>query len=222
VKSVGRPESYDATCMSGYTTAAMDITYRFNYTVTDVCLLSLQCRSQPDHSCPPLSMPFAIVGFDYAVLIICNPPRPSTVNVRAPSTMERPSSAPIVRAQQCERFSIADTVEYVLERGYKRVTLQFPDEMLAEAPAVARALQDELHACTDAKVRRMTVPQWRGVRPCSAGGGERRRVRPLRERRSRRFSAFEQSVDRHAHFNWTTRCTGLRPRRHDVQSIEHR
>ena len=49
--------------------------------------------------------------------------------------------------------SIVEAVAYVLERGYKRVTLQFPDDMLEFAPAVAGRLQDELAGCTDAKVR---------------------------------------------------------------------
>lgn len=48
-----------------------------------------------------------------------------------------------------ERWGIAETVAYVLERGYKRITLQFPDDLLEAAPAVATALQDELKAVSD-------------------------------------------------------------------------
>lgn len=51
-----------------------------------------------------------------------------------------------------EEWVIGEVVQYVLERGYKRVTLQFPDDMLGEAPALAQALQNELAACSDAKV----------------------------------------------------------------------
>ncbi|KAI8474870.1 MAG: hypothetical protein J3K34DRAFT_517740 [Monoraphidium minutum] len=51
-----------------------------------------------------------------------------------------------------EAWGIGEVVSYVLDRGYRRVTLQFPDDMLGEAPAVAKALQQELSACSDAKV----------------------------------------------------------------------
>ena len=49
--------------------------------------------------------------------------------------------------------AIAEAVAYVLERGYARVTLQFPDELLGAAPAAAARLQAELAAArSDAKV----------------------------------------------------------------------
>jgi diphthamide biosynthesis enzyme Dph1/Dph2-like protein len=67
--------------------------------------------------------------------------------------MERPEPGAGEAPDQLERWGIAEAVEYVLSRAYKRVTLQFPDEMLQEAPEVARGLQEELRACTDAKVK---------------------------------------------------------------------
>ena len=51
-----------------------------------------------------------------------------------------------------DRWGIGEVVSYALERGFKRLTLQFPDDMLEEAPAVAQALQRELSACSEAKV----------------------------------------------------------------------
>ena len=55
-------------------------------------------------------------------------------------------------AENRDDWCLDETVSYVLERGYTRVTLQFPDEMLPDAPAVAAALQQELHGVSDAKV----------------------------------------------------------------------
>ncbi len=49
---------------------------------------------------------------------------------------------------------IAQVVEYVLRRGFKRVTLQFPDDQLQDAPLVAAAMSKELAAVSDAQVGR--------------------------------------------------------------------
>lgn len=51
------------------------------------------------------------------------------------------------------RWDIVPTVDYVLNRSYKRVALQFPDELLGDAPLVARRLQDALKAASDCQVR---------------------------------------------------------------------
>jgi hypothetical protein len=78
-------------------------------------------------------------------------------------------------------WGLPEVVDYVLERGYKRVTLQFPDDMLEEAPVVASALQEELSGLTDAKVGRSSIARGRGGRSC--GRSARRAV--LRRRTSR-------------------------------------
>lgn len=43
-----------------------------------------------------------------------------------------------------EDYDIAGCTEYVCTRGFKQIALQFPDNMLSVAPAVALALQKEL------------------------------------------------------------------------------
>ena len=53
------------------------------------------------------------------------------------------------------RFSLAETVEYVVERGYKAITLQFPDELLSEAPRQRLALPP-FAVTTAAELSRLT------------------------------------------------------------------
>lgn len=66
-------------------------------------------------------------------------------------------------------WCMREVVTYVTERGCKRVTLQFPDDMLEDAPTVAQALQRELSACSDAKVSVSLLYQSRATGPCSPG-----------------------------------------------------
>jgi hypothetical protein len=88
-----------------------------------------------------------------------------------------------------EAWGLREVVAYVLERGYKRVTLQFPDDLLEEAPAVAKALQAELSSVCDAKVSGMDpgfAPGRRG--PMRRAGYVTAAAQPSRagERRSSR------------------------------------
>lgn len=43
-----------------------------------------------------------------------------------------------------EAWEIQSTCEHIIANGYTRVTLQFPDDMLQDAPLVADALQQDL------------------------------------------------------------------------------
>ncbi|KAG2484510.1 hypothetical protein HYH03_016653 [Edaphochlamys debaryana] len=43
-----------------------------------------------------------------------------------------------------EEYDVPETVDYVLQGGYRNVALQFPDEQLADSPAVAAELQQRL------------------------------------------------------------------------------
>lgn len=67
-------------------------------------------------------------------------------------------------------WDIAATVDYVVGRGYKRVTLQFPDSMLADAPLVTRRLQAALQSSDSAAQVRTTalllMLVLSGVAPC--------------------------------------------------------
>jgi hypothetical protein len=44
------------------------------------------------------------------------------------------------------QYDIASSVDYVCSRGFKRVTLQFPDELCGEAVSVATALESGIRA----------------------------------------------------------------------------
>lgn len=61
------------------------------------------------------------------------------------STINRPST-PLDVEQLCVRYEIRRTIDEIRRRRWKRIALQFPDDMLADAPAIvdtlARALQD--------------------------------------------------------------------------------
>lgn len=69
-----------------------------------------------------------------------------------------------------DAWAIDEVVAYVTERGWRRVTLQFPDDMLDQAPAAARSLQEALAAVSDAKVGCVVVCRWRDKVPCSGVG----------------------------------------------------
>ncbi|KAK1318820.1 hypothetical protein QJS10_CPB04g01889 [Acorus calamus] len=43
-------------------------------------------------------------------------------------------------------YEIATTVDYILNRGFTRIALQFPDELLKDSRRVVRALKDELRS----------------------------------------------------------------------------
>ncbi len=43
-----------------------------------------------------------------------------------------------------EAWEVRRTCDYITLKGYKRVTLQFPDDLLNDAPLVADALQQDL------------------------------------------------------------------------------
>jgi hypothetical protein len=51
-----------------------------------------------------------------------------------------------------QSWEIRETVSFVAQHGYKRVALQFPDELLADAPLVAAKLAEELSSLGDVKV----------------------------------------------------------------------
>jgi diphthamide biosynthesis enzyme Dph1/Dph2-like protein len=53
----------------------------------------------------------------------------------------------------CEVWELKATCAYIIRNGYTRITMQFPDDMLHDAPLVADALQSELTAAgSEAKV----------------------------------------------------------------------
>lgn len=122
------------------------------------------------------------------------------------SPQEKKSNVPRRNPQAMAAYpvpeeGIAEAVAYVAERGYGRVTLQFPDDMLHFAPAVAERLQSELSACSsNAKVRwsaaRSTVDD---ARIHISGGG-----------RSKERAGFE-SLSLPERALWTAPLRPLRP-----------
>jgi diphthamide biosynthesis protein 2 len=49
-------------------------------------------------------------------------------------------------------WDLAATVNYIVGHGFKRVALQFPDDLLIDAPVISQRLSSELSAVCDAKV----------------------------------------------------------------------
>jgi diphthamide synthase subunit DPH2 len=54
-----------------------------------------------------------------------------------------------------QRYDIQETADWILQGSYKRVALQFPDDQLADSPAVYAALQERV--APQARVRHFPV-----------------------------------------------------------------
>ncbi len=51
-----------------------------------------------------------------------------------------------------DAWEVAATVNFIVRHGFKRVALQFPDDLLIDAPVIAHNISVELSAVCDAKV----------------------------------------------------------------------
>lgn len=51
-----------------------------------------------------------------------------------------------------DSWDLGATVNYIVRHGLKRVALQFPDDLLIDAPVISQRLSSELSAVCDAKV----------------------------------------------------------------------
>ncbi|KAI4158571.1 MAG: hypothetical protein LQ342_007310 [Letrouitia transgressa] len=79
-------------------------------------------------------------------------------------TINQPST-PLDAEELCVRYEIQRTIDEIRRRRWKRIALQFPDDMLADAPTIvdtlARALQEprsKTDATIDQPVADLTIP----------------------------------------------------------------
>ncbi|KAL9046658.1 MAG: hypothetical protein Q9214_000556 [Letrouitia sp. 1 TL-2023] len=71
-------------------------------------------------------------------------PATHTFDINEVSTINQPST-PLGVEELCVRYEIQRTIDEIKRRRWKRIALQFPDDMLADAPAVLDTLARALH-----------------------------------------------------------------------------